>query len=252
MLTIPLLRDDPHFVVVNKPTGWLSQSTWGVPSVQTMLRERWPAPAAAPNQASPAWLELPHRLDRGTSGCLIFTKTKLALSSLGQQFQAQRVAKGYLAVARGSIGPDEGVLEDWIRKVPDEARGELVDASEPGAKRARLSYRTLEVRDGTSLLAITLETGRMHQIRLQLAARGCSVLGDTVYGDGGVWVSDETCAAPGSEHFALHAAWVEFHHPKTAERSRVIADCPDAWQAHFGDAFRPSEWLNIGWPAASS
>lgn len=224
---IQVLIDDPWFLVVNKPIDLLTQAPNTIPSLQMQLVEQLRSGESTP------FIGIPHRLDRMTSGVLVVARNQRALRRLCDQFAARTVRKEYLAWVVGDVVP-QGAWQDWIRKIPDVAKAELVDASLAeaaggvvGARLAELEFQTIDrghisTWGPVSLVRVLLKTGRMHQIRLQFASRGHPILGDTLY-SGGI-------ESPPQPHetrepmLALHACQIEFFHPKTAER--VVAQAP--------------------------
>jgi 23S rRNA pseudouridine1911/1915/1917 synthase len=220
-----VLHQEPSFLVINKPTGLLSQSTYGVDGALFRVR-RWLA-AQQPGPSDP-FAELPHRLDRGTSGVLLIARTRAALSILGQQFQTRKVRKEYRVAVSGQPATPRGVWIDWMRKIPEVARAELVSASMPGAQQAILEYEQVDGDTNTSQHLVELKTGRMHQIRLQFASRSHPVLGDRLYGSHREWSPLPSHAH--DEHFALHASRLTFRHPQDGREIRIQAPLPEAWQ----------------------
>lgn len=222
---IEILHEDPMFWVVNKPSGLLTQSTWGVDSLQTILRKEG------------GFVELPHRLDRGTSGAIIVARTQRALVQISEQFHHRRVTKKYLAAIPGRTETPTGQWIDWMRKIPDVARGEIVVPEADKAREAIMDYEQLFSDANYSILQVSLQTGRMHQIRLQFSSRGMPVLGDADYGSTEEWVArpPEINAQESTfhEHFALHAYKIEFHHPKTAKKIAVKVPVPEPWITRF-------------------
>jgi 23S rRNA pseudouridine1911/1915/1917 synthase len=143
---------------------------------------------------------LAHRLDRDTTGCLLLARTDLALAALKGSFERGEVEKEYLALVAGAP-PDEGALDTPYARDPKDSRRFTTRARSP--RRARLSW-TLERRFAwAALLRVRLDTGRTHQIRVQLAEAGFPVLGDAVYG----------VASPLIERQALHAVRLAFPSP---------------------------------------
>lgn len=220
---IPILLEDPWFLVVNKPVHLLTQAPEGIPNLQSTLV----AQLQQPNAPTP-FIGIPHRLDRMTSGAVVVARNQRALRRLCDQFAARNVEKIYLAWIQGEPKSSD-TLVDSLRKVPDEPRAEIVAENVEGARVASLSYDSLLNRTGENgnvitLVQIRLGTGRMHQIRLQFGHRGHPILGDTLYGSQSSWGNRP-------DHFreppmALHAWRIEFHHPKTAERISVTAPVP--------------------------
>ena len=125
-----------------------------------------------------------HRLDANTEGLVAFARTEPMRDRLLQAFRTHEgVEKTYRAVLAAVPERREGTLEHWLLKDPERAFVRVVPAGTPGAQQARLSYRVLQEKDGLALAEISLFTGRTHQIRVQMAAIGCPVLGDDRYGD---------------------------------------------------------------------
>lgn len=213
-----LLEDGP-ILAINKPAGLLTQAPPGVPSleaeVKTWLKERHDKPGNV-------YLGIPHRLDRSVSGVIVFTRNSKAAARMAEQFEQRTVRKVYWSVVEGIPDPASAELTDWILKLPDQSRAEIVPAVTPGARGCRLSYRVLATRENTSLVEIEPHTGRMHQIRVQFASRGWPVLGDAQYGSTRSPFSEE-------QRIALHAHSLTFQHPVRYDPLTVTAPLPDDW-----------------------
>jgi len=223
-----ILQEEPSFLVLNKPTGLLSQSTYGVDSVVFQLRA-W-LKAREGSEREP-FAELPHRLDRGTSGILLVAKTKAALACFSEQFHSRKTDKSYLVAVQGVPNSPYGTWTDWMRKVPDVARAELTSPEAEGSRQAILEYEQL-ISDGTtSIHRVRTLTGRMHQIRLQFASRGMPILGDQAYGCTLPWYTPRS--HDHDEHFGLHARKLSFRHPKDGKAMHIEAPLPSAWQQQF-------------------
>src|SRR5262245_28423499 len=143
--------------------------------VKAYLKERYHKPGNV-------YLGIPHRLDRPVSGVVLFARQTRSAQRIAEQFQKHQVEKVYWAVVEGDVKPAGGLWEDWMRKMPAEARSELAGTGSPGGRHAILNYRCLVNGPGFTVLELRPRTGRMHQIRLQVAARGWPVLGDVLYG----------------------------------------------------------------------
>ncbi len=233
MNDISILREEPSFMVVNKPTGLLSQSTYGVDSLLFQLRvflqerdrtERVP------------FVELPHRLDRGTSGILLVAKSKSALACFSEQFHSRKTRKSYLVAVERCPAELLGTWTDWMRKIPDVARAELTAANADQSREAILEYEQLFADEQTSIHRVRLLTGRMHQIRLQFASRGMPVVGDRAYGSTLPWFP--AIRHEHDEHFALHARSLAFRHPKDGREVAIEAPLPDSWTQRFQKFFQ--------------
>jgi len=221
---IEVLVDDPWFLVISKPIDLLTQAPEGIPSVQSQLIQQ-----LAPNMPRTPFVGIPHRLDRMTSGVLVVARNQRALRRLCEQFAARKVAKEYVAWVEGEA-PAAGHWSDWIRKIPNEPKGEIVDAACEGARHASLRLETLgsvpmaEATKRASLVRIYLETGRMHQIRLQFAARNLPIVGDRLYGGAEVERGGEPLTR--EPPIALHAYRLQFFHPKSGEAVLATAPLP--------------------------
>ena len=224
---LEILCEDGPVLAVNKPAGLLTQgAVYGnPPSVESLVKAWLKRKYDKPGNV---YLGVPHRLDRPVSGVLLFARNSKAAARLSEQFHERRVEKIYWALVEGSPSPPEGVLVDWLRKVPNEARGEVVPPGAPDARKCSLTYRTLARGGAETLLEITLGTGRMHQIRLQLASRGRPIVGDQQYG------ARTALPAPppvgrASAPIALHARRLSFLHPIRYDEITVTAPLPNVW-----------------------
>jgi 23S rRNA pseudouridine1911/1915/1917 synthase len=226
---LSVLYEDNHCLAVAKPAPLLTQGVPpGVPTLEAMakayLKERY-------GKQGNVYLGIPHRLDRPVSGVVLFARNTKAARRLAEQFQQRRVHKVYRAVVgvstRGDLPPDEGVWEDFLLKVRDEARAVVVTPETAGARRAVLRYRVLRRGAEGALLEIEPETGRMHQIRVQAASRGWPVLGDVLYGSDRPF--GPAAELPRDRVIALHAYRLTFLHPIRYEPLTVTAPLPEAW-----------------------
>jgi 23S rRNA pseudouridine1911/1915/1917 synthase len=220
-----ILLEDNHCLAVVKPPGLLTQGVpAGIPTLEAMvkayLKERYHKPGNV-------YLGIPHRLDRPVSGVVLFARNSKAAARLAEQFEKRQVRKVYWARVEGVVEPSDGVWEDWLLKLPDEARSQRVVPDTPGAKYASLRYRVQETKPAETLLEIELASGRMHQIRVQAAARGWPVLGDRLYG------AKRSFGPPleleRDRIIALHARSLTFLHPLSYEPVTLVAPLPEAW-----------------------
>lgn len=221
---VEILYDQGPCLVVNKPAGLLTQAPAGIDSLETRLRA---VLQQRDNKPGEIYLGLPHRLDRPASGALLFGRQRRATRRLARQFEKRSVKKLYWAIVSGQVLPPEGTWIDYLRKVPNQARVEIAGPEDPDGRQAVLHYRTLRAGSQITWLEITLETGRMHQIRVQAAARGHPVLGDAQYG---------STVPFGPQHedwrlraIALHARSLAFEHPVSRQLVQVTAPLPAAW-----------------------
>ncbi len=267
MQPISIVYEEPHFLVVNKPAALFSQAPVGIDSLQARLASQLKHRDRHPGEP---FIGLPHRLDRGTSGIMLIARNQRALKRFGEQFQSRKVIKHYLAVVEANVARRSAVgnpnsdtsaanvarrsavgnpiinnpsdefsttseqrWEDYLRKIPDQPRAEVVTHDTPGAKLAVANVQFLQATSGLCLLRVQLETGRMHQIRIQAASRGLPVVGDASYGASLPWKTiDEMTNAEPNAHppVALHAWSLEFRHPQTAKALRFTAPVPTNWQ----------------------
>jgi len=210
---LSVLHLDNHLLVVVKPAGLLSQADrTGDPDLLTLgkalVKERFDKPGAV-------FLGLVHRLDRPVSGVMVLARTSKAAARLSEQFRSRTVAKHYVALVEGGL-EGQGTRIDWLRK--HEERVERVAEGTVGALRAALAWQVLGNAGGRTLVGLDLETGRAHQIRVQLAAMGCPIVGDRRYGAWSPWT-------PGT--IALHSAVLALEHP--TQRTRMTFSAPPDW-----------------------
>jgi 23S rRNA pseudouridine1911/1915/1917 synthase len=223
-----VLFEDNHCLAVCKPAGLLTQAPPGVPSLEALARDYLRDKYHKPGNV---YLGIPHRLDRPVSGVLLFARQTRSAQRLAEQFRTRQVRKLYLALVDRSPGgeapPAEGAWEDHLLKVADQARTERVEPDTPGARQALLRFRRLGLDDTGALLEVELETGRMHQVRVQSASRGWPVRGDELYGSR---LPFGPAAVTGHDRaIALHARTLVFLHPIRFEPITVTAPLPDYW-----------------------
>ena len=227
---LEILFEDDHCLVVNKPFGLSTQAPRGIDSLELQARAQLQARCdSAVGPGRKVYLGLPHRLDRPVSGAILLAKTKKGARKLSRQFERRRIGKIYWALVEGTVAPAEGTWTDWIQKVPGEARVEVVSADLPAAQQAVLHYRTLGTTPHGSWLEIELETGRMHQIRIQAGSRGWPILGDRLYGSHiafGPQFDD-----PRRQAIALHARQLKFTQALTQNEITVVAPLGESWRA---------------------
>ena len=219
-----ILYEEGPCLVVLKPAGVLTQAPPGIDSLETRIKA-WLK--QRDNKPGKVYLGVPHRLDRPVSGAMVFARHVRAARRLAEQFEARMVQKIYWACVEGEVSPASGTWADCLRKVPDEPRAEVVAEGAPEARRAVLHYRTLGRSRHGAWLEIQLETGRMHQVRVQAAHRQHPVVGDTLYGAQtrfGDWPDDERQRA-----IALHGRTLAFRHPMTWEPVIVTAPLNSDW-----------------------
>ncbi len=219
-----ILYEEGPCVVVRKPFGVLTQAPRGIDSLELNLKAFIQRRESSPGDI---YLVPIHRLDRPVSGVVLFARNVRVAKRLGHQFEKRQVRKVYWACISGEPDEPSGTWTDYVRKVPGEARAEVVPEDHPEGRIAVLHYRTLGTAAFGSWLEVTLETGRTHQIRIQAAARGLPVLGDQQYGSPvpfGPQTDDLRQRA-----IALHGRSLQFKNPKTEEVVRVTARCCGSW-----------------------
>ena len=224
-----ILREGSGVVAIFKPVGLATQAPPGIESVERWLRDRLGRDASG-------YLGVPHRLDRAVSGVVLMAATPRAARKLSRQFEGREIAKTYIAVVETGAaaketlpGADAVEWRDLLRKVPEEARSEIVDSQALAAREAitHASWIDCAGRDeGKRLLKLMPVTGRMHQLRLQAASRGLPIVGDELYGGPPLGDGDER-----ERPILLHAWRIDYADPDSGERITVEAPLPDHWPA---------------------
>lgn len=208
MLTPDILYLDNHVLVAFKPAGMITQpNETGQLSLEEwakqQVKERFNKPGAV-------FLHALHRLDKPVAGLVLFARTSKALSRLNVSMRSKQTSKIYLAKVEGVLKSSEGSLEHYL--LHGDHRAELSSKQNPAAKIARLRYRTIKADKKYTWLEIELDTGRYHQIRIQLATIGHPIVGDLRYG------SKESLAGG---IIALQHSHFEFPHPISGEIVKV-------------------------------
>jgi 23S rRNA pseudouridine1911/1915/1917 synthase len=216
-MSLTVLYEDNHLLAVAKPAGLPTMGVAeGTPSLLSEARQYIKHKYRKPGNV---YLGAMSRLDAPVTGVVLFARTSKAAARLTEQFRTHTVEKIYWAMVEGHIEPAAAECVDWL--APDERhrRMHIVGPNVAGGREARLAYRRLQERPHTSLVEVQLQTGRKHQIRLQLASRGHPVLGDRKYG-----AKQEF--SPG---IALHARRLVVQHPVKHEAIIVTAPLPRSW-----------------------
>lgn len=247
--SLDILYEDNHLLALNKPAGWPTTHYDGTDETvdrlaKAYLKEKYGKPGNV-------FLGVVHRLDKPVSGVLVFARTSKAAARLSEQFREGAVEKTYWAIIEDAPPPlndtndlrpripnqhapkptdgrpweahDTGALEDWLLKHDPTARVEVVPAGTPDAQLARLVFQVRGRHDGLTWLELRPHTGRKHQLRVQLASRGCPVVGDHKYG------SDR----PLGPAIALHARALTVLHPVSKEPLTFTAELPKHWKGRF-------------------
>ena len=221
MKPIQVLHIDNHSIVVNKRPSDIVQGdkTGDTPlsdHVKSYLKKEF-------NKPGEVFCGVVHRLDRPTSGALVFARTSKGLSRLNEQFRNHETRKVYWAAVETMPKEKEGQLVDYLLKNEKQNKSYATDTEVKGSKKAILNYKWVASSDKYHLLEVELETGRHHQIRCQLAKIGCIIKGDLKYGA-------RRSNKDGSIH--LHARILEYTHPTSQERIKITAPVPQEplWQ----------------------
>jgi 23S rRNA pseudouridine1911/1915/1917 synthase len=217
-LRLPALHEDDHVLVVDKPAGLLAVPTDPEAHDEDTALRRVRDYARRLRPRRP-YVGLVHRIDRDTSGALVFALSPEARSGLIDAFRDHRIERRYVALVAGVPGPDEGRVDAPLREAYVSGRRGVARGGEP-ARPARTRWRVLERFPRAALLEVELETGRQHQVRVHLAHVGLPVLGDAVYGG----------KAPSPVRMPrqmLHARTIAFAHPITGEPVRVESPLPE-------------------------
>jgi 23S rRNA pseudouridine1911/1915/1917 synthase len=219
-----LLYEQGPCLAVSKPGGLLTQSPPGIDNLEARVRQFL---LHREQRHGNIYLTVAHRLDRPVSGVILLNRHVRAARRVAEQFQRRAVDKIYYAVVEGCLAEPEGTWTDFLRKIPDQPQAELVPPDHPDARKAILHFRVLQAAPVSSLLEIRLETGRMHQIRLQAASRGFPILGDFLYGATHPFGPETD--DPRRNWIGLHARHIRFHHPMTRLPVEVTAPWPVPW-----------------------
>jgi 23S rRNA pseudouridine1911/1915/1917 synthase len=224
---LDILFEDNHVLAVCKPAGRLSTHFDGREEtidreVKAYLKEKHAKPGNV-------FLGVVHRLDRPVSGVLLFARTSKAAARLSEQFRQGSIEKVYWAVVEGPVQREAGTLEDWLRKDERSGRVEVVEPHSAGARQALLHYQRRHQHGGLTWLEVRPQTGRTHQLRVQLAHHGHPICGDAKYGAVRIF-------APG---IALHARSLTFLHPVRYEPVTLTAEVPRSWRGRFAYLLQP-------------
>ncbi|MDN3606074.1 RluA family pseudouridine synthase [Kaistella yonginensis] len=218
-----IIFEDNHLLIINKKAGQLVQGDkTGDLSLLDLIKNFIKKRDQKPGNV---FLGLVHRIDRPTSGLVIYAKTSKALSRLTQMVKNREIKKTYWAVVPKTEIPQSQRLINYLQKNEKNNKSTVFPKATEGAKEAVLNYEIMKVLENFQLLEVDLESGRHHQIRAQLAKIGIPIKGDLKYGsarsnpDGGIH---------------LHARQLEFIHPVTKENIKITAPVPEndaVWKA---------------------
>ncbi len=240
---LDILYEDAECLAVVKPAGQFTQGTWAPPGEMTLeaaIRRYLDL-----DDPDSVYLGIVHRLDRPTSGVLMWGKTPRAARRLSLQFERRRVVKEYWALVDAGPSAETGVATsprcdpaaggeatwcDWLTRTAQTGLARLVPSETPGARWAvtRMRREPAELLiAGAAWLRLWPETGRTHQLRAQTAARGLPILGDFEYGS--------TIPFGPPNAIALHARSLQVHHPTLQSPMTLVAPLPPAWRAYGVD-----------------
>ena len=221
MSKLDILFEDNHLIVINKASGTLVQGDkTGDKPLNELVKEYIKFKY---NKPGDVYLGTVHRLDRPTSGIVLFARTSKALTRMNELFKIKDIQKTYWAVTEKSPRLAKGLLTDFLLKNEKQNKSYVKPNNKGGAKQAELNYHLVGKGNNYSFIEVTPATGRHHQIRVQLSNIGCIIKGDLKYGA-------KRSNKDGSIH--LHARKLEFIHPVKKEPVSIIAPPPNEvlWQ----------------------
>ncbi|WP_373942427.1 RluA family pseudouridine synthase [Polaribacter sejongensis] len=212
---LQILFEDNHIIIVNKRAGDITQGDKAGDKplsdvVKEYIKDKY-------NKPGNVYLGVVHRLDRPTSGIIIFAKTSKSLERLNKMLREKTIHKTYWAVVKNRPKKEKDTLINFLKKNPKNNKSTAYAKEIDGSKKAILHYAVIKKLDNYSLIEVDLETGRHHQIRSQLSNIGCPIKGDLKYGF-------DRSNKDGSIH--LHARKIQFIHPVTKEQVNITAPTP--------------------------
>jgi 23S rRNA pseudouridine1911/1915/1917 synthase len=223
--TIPvkILYEDDDLLVIDKPAGLTVHPAPGHP-IHTLVNAVLSHLSNLPDNEGTSRLGIVHRLDKDTSGVMLVAKNNIALANLSDQFKSRSVKKVYLTLVKGHLKPERGVIEAPIGRDSGD-RKKMAVTGESRGRQARTNYRVIRYVGKNSLLEITPETGRTHQIRVHLAAIGYPVIGDETYGMKSAYVNRQFLHAHRlGFHLPSSGKFVEFESPLPADLEKALKD----------------------------
>lgn len=215
-MSLEVLYEDNHIIAVNKKGGDIVQgdktgdATLG-DAVKNYIKEKY-------NKPGEVFLGTVHRIDRPTTGIVLFARTSKALARLNQMFQDKNIQKTYWAVTENKPSNEQGKLIHFLTRNEKQNKSYASETEKSGSKKAELNYRYVGKSNHYYFIVVEPLTGRHHQIRVQLSTIGCVIKGDLKYGA-------KRSNPDGSIH--LHAQKVEFVHPVSKEKIIITANPPD-------------------------
>lgn len=219
---INIIYEDNHIIVVEKSPGILVQgdSTKRITLLEIAkkyIKEKYKKPGNV-------FLGIVHRLDRLTSGIVVFARTSKSAKRLSESFRKHEVKKFYLAICEGKIEKEEGILRNWVYWDKEKHKTQVFNNIKPNSKEASTYYKVLYKDKNLSLVILSPETGRKHQLRAQLSHIGYPILGDKKYGSKRNFFKD---------YIALHCFELKFEHPIKREIMEFKMNPPSFWNKFF-------------------
>ena len=219
---LQIIYEDNHLIIINKRAGDIVQGDKTRDKSLSEITKEYLKHKY--DKKGNVFLGVVHRIDRPTTGIVVFAKTSKALSRLNRMFANKQVEKTYWAIVKNKLVKKEDTLIHWLKKNPKNNKSSVYEREIPNSKKGILNYTVRKELENYSLLEISLKTGRHHQIRAQLSKIGLPIKGDLKYGfdrsnkDGGIH---------------LHARKIEFIHPVKKEPILVLAPLPNdsVWKA---------------------
>lgn len=225
-MKIPILYEDNHLLIVEKPVNIPVQGdVSGDMDLLTILKNDIKVRYQKPGNV---YLGLVHRLDRPVGGAIVFAKTSKAASRLSDMIRKNTIERKYVAVVHGKPKKGKGQLIHYLYKDEKKNKVSVVSSEHPKGKKAILDYEVIKSKEGLSLLAVKLHTGRPHQIRVQLSSIGHPIYGDQKYGEG--------VNKPGQQ-IALWANAIQLIHPVRKEQVEVYSFPPEKFPWNIWDFF---------------
>ncbi len=228
---LTILYADNHLVAVSKPARIPTASDASGDDTMLARVRRWNEERQV--EGRKGYCVPIHFLDRPVSGLILFGLSSKGASRLNEQFRQRLLSKTYIAIVHGRPPASEGRLEHYLVKDKQQNMTRITGPGHPEGKRSVLTYRVIAERAGLSWLLVNPETGRSHQIRVQLASLGTPIWGDLKYGAPEGW---DGC-------IALHAWQLDLKHPTGKEKFRLQAPLPESWKAVWPEPW-PIETLS--------
>lgn len=227
--SLNILYEDSDIIVCVKPHGLATQSkSFSTPDLEKILLNHIARTSRSSGSSGKPYLAVIHRLDQPVAGILVFAKTPFAAKELNKQLTTSGFGKHYYALVNGTPASSSGILEDYLVKDGRANISKVCDKGTKDARLARLTYKVVKhntfggfpdtASDNASLLEIVLDTGRHHQIRVQLSNMGCPIIGDSKYNP----ATSQPVSSGNAQTLCLCAYKLNFKHPRTKEQLEFI------------------------------